>query len=102
MNQLTIDFKTSFHNSIPLYGDELVNAEAAARNQEERILYLFRTYQKATPSEIMTMYDKLWPHAPLTSLRRGITNLTNRGKLRMSGTQRMGLYGKNENEWEIV
>jgi hypothetical protein len=70
----------SFHDTIGLNIPELIEAETKAKNQEERILYLFRTY-----NEKMTL-----------------SNMTRDEKLRMLDDMADGLYGYKEHYWEVV
>lgn len=91
-----------FHNTIGYEGLDLLEAECNARNQEERIVALFRIFSRGTPSFIMKKYEERWPAIPLTSIRRSMSNLTKEGKLMMTDRMYTGLYGKPEHEWIIV
>lgn len=103
MNQLSIDFKPSFFNTIGLTGQPLADADTHMKNQEERILYLFRTYDKdMSPSEVYKYYQLVWPVVPITSIRRGMSNLTRDEKLEMLDELITGLYGYLEHKWRRV
>lgn len=91
----------SFFNTIELSGKDLAEAEANARNQEQRILYLFKFYKSGTPSQMSNRYDKRWPSVPITSIRRAITNLTENNYLEMTDQMYPGLYGKPEHSWQL-
>jgi hypothetical protein len=92
----------SFHDTIGLNIPELIEAETKAKNQEERILYLFRTYnEKMTPSEVYKRYQLVWPVVPLTSIRRALSNMTRDEKLRMLDDMADGLYGYKEHYWNL-
>ena len=92
----------SFHNTTKLSGQPLADAETHCRNQEERILYLFRVYDTPmTPSEVFKKWQLVWPVIPLTSVRRGLSNLTKRGELEMTDELVTGVYGALEHYWKL-
>lgn len=69
----------SFHNTINLEGKELERAEARAASQENLITAIFKANpgRKISPSQVHSiMQVKYDLHPPLTSVRRGMTNLT--------------------------
>lgn len=102
-SQLAFEFKPSFHNTIKLVAQNLIEAETNAKNQEERILYLFRTYNKPmTPSEVFKKWQLIWPVIPLTSCRRALSNLTKRGELEMLDELVTGTYGALEHKWQKI
>ena len=70
----------AFHNTIGAKGEELRRREAITTTQEERVLAFFvqNPGLKATPFEV---HERVIPEAPVTSIRRAITNLTRQGKL---------------------
>ena len=95
---------TSFHNTINLSGPELRSAQSSAKSQEAEILKLFRQgWQTFTPSEILRQFDRqLDTNVPITSIRRGITNLTTQGFLVKLDDTRRGPLGKPEHLWALV
>lgn len=100
--QLELPLK-SFHNTIHLSGEALADADTHMKNQEERILYLFRTYNKPlAPSEVFHLWQLAFPVIPLTSIRRGMTNLTKRGALIRTDTLKTGMYGYLEHDWQLA
>ena len=70
----------SFYNTINLSGEDLKRANARAATLEVLITAIFKANKgrKISPSQIHSIillkYDL---HPPLTSVRRGMTNLTN-------------------------
>lgn len=73
----------------------------AALRQDDSILQVFRQSENPlTPSEVHSLLY-LGSTTPLTSVRRSITNLTNKGMLRKSGQKKIGMYGRPEHVWEI-
>lgn len=90
----------SHHNTTHETGETLVEAEAAARTQEDRVLAFFRNNRRAggwTPSEVNKI---IMPDCPLTSTRRAMTNLTYDGKLVRTEIKRRGPYGRAEFAWQ--
>jgi hypothetical protein len=92
------EFKRSYYNTTHSHGEELRDYEDLARRQEYRILLFFRGGERYAPSEI---HKAVLPEAPLTSCRRGITNLTQRRFLRKTDEQRIGPFGRPEYLWEL-
>ena len=91
---------TSFHNTINLTGPELRSAQSSAKSQEAEILKLFRQgWQTFTPSEVLRKLDT---KAPITSIRRAITNLTTQGFLVKLDYTIRGPLGKPEHLWALV
>lgn len=101
----------SFHTRVPIPGpaseaaQEIKRGEGKARQQEEAILAFYRANPGAwSPSYVwlQTTYDEPYLGWPITSVRRGITNLTKRGFLRMKKDRVLGQWGAMEHLWELV
>ena len=92
--------KPAFHNTINLDGKTLDKAMKDAHSIEQLIYNVFKKYKKNTftPCEL---HDQIKEKVLLTSIRRGITNLTNEGKLVKTDIQRMGKYGKPNYAWKV-
>jgi hypothetical protein len=92
----------SFHNSTNEVGTALIESEAKAYNQEEKILKWF----EANPSRLMApseIHVVLFSAAtPLTSCRRAITNLTRKGYLIKTHISKISPYGRKEMKWGVV
>lgn len=68
-----------FFNTINLEGKELERANARAAAQESLITAIFKANpgKKLSPSQIHTLMQVKYDlHPPITSIRRGMTNLT--------------------------
>jgi len=88
----------SYHNTNHLHGAALHEADKAAKGQEANILAFFR----ARPGMYLTPEDAsaaLSARTPLTSVRRAISNLTDKGLLRKTTAMRKGKYGKAIHHW---
>lgn len=88
----------SYHNTVPVHGDDLKAAEAKAASQDDMIIRYFKEhpYTSFTPDQVWLSFGQQWP---ITSVRRAITNATKDGHLIVTGERRMGLYGMNTNTW---
>ena len=91
--------KTLFHNTIEASGAELTLFTGEALKQDARILEFFT----ANSGRLFTPVD-VWElvfntNVPITSVRRAMSNLTDRGELIKTKEQRIGAYGKNNFCW---
>lgn len=93
----------SFYNTINLAAKELNEAEQKALNQEQRVLRFFIEHGKDRafgPAFVRAMI--FGTNTPLTSVRRAMTSLTNRGDLVKLEVMEMGDYGKPEHLWTVA
>ena len=90
-----------YFNTTNLSGPELRSAQSSAKSQEAEIAEVFRvTGYSMTPSQV---HWRMWPtRAPITSIRRAMSNLTLRGVLVKLDAMRMGPLGKKEHYWEYA
>jgi len=89
-----------YFNSTHLAGKDLSEAKQQAKFQDERVLGLYIIYGKMTPCECWKIYCDNHPPCPLTSVRRSVTVLTRRDKLRKLPEMKKGIYGKYAHVWE--
>lgn len=89
-----------YHNTTSSIGAERARYEAAATSQDERVAALFRKHEPfgLTPSQA---HRALGTRAPITSIRRAITNLAAIGVLEKTDTQIKGPYGRPEYRWRV-
>jgi hypothetical protein len=92
---------SEFFNTVNISGQELEMARAATTKQDERVILLFRQRGNSTPSEIHSLYVRLFGDCPLTSIRRAITCLTTEGVLEKTEVMKQGNYGKPNYVWKI-
>lgn len=100
--------ETTYHNTIPIEGEELKKAQEKALTQQEQVLQIFKRYPDRwfTPYEIqaITGSDRSLPgirYMLITSIRRSITNLTNAGYL-IKGSQDLQVrekWSSKNNRW---
>ena len=107
-----------FHNTIGLEGKDLSNAIQDAITQKDRILFIFeRQGVPMSPDEVHNLYIQLFGNAPITSIRRAMSNMSKgvRGHHSFSNewvwieapdlekTEQMvtGRYGKSNYRWKL-
>lgn len=93
----------SFFNSTNETGQLLMNYESIAKGQETDILSVFNVGDMLTPYEVEYRLRNN-PNRPLiTSIRRSITNLTEKGLLVKNecGEMKLGAYGRKNYTWSL-
>lgn len=90
----------SFHNTTNERGETLRRAESKAKYQDAQVLALFRKHAPLalSPSQV---HRALATKAPLTSIRRAITNLTAAELLARTDMKVRGVYGRSEFKWRL-
>lgn len=91
---------SSYHNTAG-ETDRLEEYERKAATQEDRVLDFFRRWHSTgfTPSQIN---DHVLKGAPITSVRRALTNLTSQAKLVKTDERRWGPYDRREYVWRLA
>lgn len=88
----------TYYNTTEESGEALEGCTAKASRQEDIIFGFFRK----TPGQFWTPFDIKYsalPDAPITSVRRAITNLANRGLITKTKIKRSEQYGRNNFCW---
>jgi hypothetical protein len=83
-----------YYNTNKESGQTLAESTKKAKTQESQILQIYRMNRNLSASQAWKLYPG--KNTPLTSIRRGISNLCNSGKLVKTDQMVRGLYGKNE------
>lgn len=93
-----------FHNTTCLEGSALRRREIRAGSQNERILEWFRMNPNKlyTPFDIHNIYYSNGCSAPITSIRRAMTDLTKLGYLVKTEEKRPGEYGELNYCWKLA
>jgi len=97
---MQLKMTNSYFNTNKETGATLAASKKKAKSQEDIIL----AYARKNPGWIFSpsmVQNVVLSNAPLTSIRRAITNLTKRGKLEKTNMQVMGIYGKKEYCWTL-
>jgi Fe2+ or Zn2+ uptake regulation protein len=91
-----------FFNTISLEGDELKEARKTVSKQNDRILLIMKSGRQLTPFDVHFEYEKRFKAAPITSIRRAMTTLTDCGKLKKLDQMVEAEYGKRNHLWQLV
>ncbi len=92
---------TSYHNTNSESGETLKSSEHKAIKQEDAVLAYFKRFKdhSCTPDAVYIYMVKKGHNWPITSIRRAITNLTDKGMLIKTRIQQLGSYGKKCFTW---
>ena len=92
----------TFYNTINLKGTSLKDAIHAAKGQDKRIEALMKfNGGSLTPFQLHNLYERFYPSCPITSIRRSLTNLTEKGILRKLPKMQRERYGAYNHLWTI-
>jgi hypothetical protein len=80
-------------------GPELAESTKKAKTQEAQLLQMYRMNRQLSASQAWKLYPG--KNTPITSIRRGISNLCNAGKLVKTDQMVMGIFGKKEHLYKI-
>jgi hypothetical protein len=89
-----------YYNTNRESGSVLAQSQAHARDQKMHILQFF----ERNPGTLFAPHEvqaAVLPEAPLTSIRRALTNLTDQGLLEKTDKMRLGTYGKMVHRWRL-
>lgn len=82
----------TYHNTTRLKGEELKTAEQKAQNQDQIIKEYFDTHSR--PVSSCDLFKKgILEKAPITSIRRSVSNLWKQGYIEAVG-RKEGMYGR--------
>jgi hypothetical protein len=90
----------NYFNTTRESGNPLRDSASRASIQDYRIMGIFKTNESLTPFDVHECYNKLYSEAPITSIRRSMTVLTNMGMLIKTNEMRVGKYGKKNYLWK--
>lgn len=89
----------AYYDSTHLPPADLVSAQRAAKGQEAAVLAVYRANGgMLSPSQVLALSGL---RAPLTSIRRAITNLTTDGHLVKTDLQVIGPFNRPEYCWQL-
>lgn len=89
-----------YYNTTSETGEKLKAYISECASQEDAVLKLFQKFKHGTASEVWKFYGVY--SAPLTSIRRAITDLTKEGLLVRTEDKREGIYGRPESVYRIT
>lgn len=87
-----------FYNTTNETGETLKEYRSKAKTQDELILEFYKRGGFWSPSQVQ---ENVLPNAPLTSVRRSISNLTADGYLLKTIVKVKGIYDRPEYCWRI-
>ncbi len=92
----------TYFNTLGETGEELEQSQAHTEHQEAVILGFFKSHRgrSFTPFEVRSIIN--WHAKPITSVRRAMTNLANRGFLVKTAEMRMEQLGKPNHTWMMA
>lgn len=93
---------SNYFNTTRSTGRELAEFRRRAESQQDLILDYFRRRpgMAYSPSQVRDALNLTG--APITSIRRAITNLTSAGELEKTERQVRGPYGRPEYQWRLT
>lgn len=95
----------SFHNTIGLQDEEIEVADENAKSQEEEILSIFDRFKGVglTPFMVQDILEQKAKRWPITSIRRAISNLSNRKLLvKSQEANAKGIYRVKNHRWTLA
>ncbi len=87
-----------YYNTTNETGSKLKASRSKASRQKDVILNVFKRGTKLSPEDVLR-YSEL--NAPITSIRRAISDLTEEGLLIKTDTMKKGMYGKLVHTWRL-
>lgn len=94
-----------YYNTTNEAGQKLHENKQKALTQEQMILNKVNVSTEMdsnfTTSASVIASLGIFQKTPITSIRRAVTNLVNKGDLIYTGDKRSGLYGRNESVFKI-
>ena len=92
--------KGTFWNTINLHGKDIFVSMASCDKQEDLILEFFKKHKSLAFTPFEVWKSLFLETVPITSIRRGITNLTDSGHLIKTESQKTEQYGKVNYLWQ--
>jgi len=92
----------TYYATTPVDGRQRRAYRNAAAGQEAEILAYFRQQGPGFSASPEAIQAQVLPHAPITSVRRAMTNLTRRGELARQSQTIEGMYGRPVHLWALA
>ena len=92
-----------YYNTNEEEGTTLNSSVEKTVKQEDLVLGIFKKYraQNLTPEEVSDALERAGYVYPITSIRRAVTDLTNKDMLRKTDHMRMGSWNKMTHAWKL-
>jgi predicted transcriptional regulator len=89
-------------NTIKLTDKALKDAFEKAKNQDKKVLIIFKDKGSLTSHECHTIFEKIDESVPFSSIVRAINTLTKNGLIVKTSEMRVGKYGKPNYIWKVA
>ena len=91
-----------FYNTTNESGTQLQMFTDKGISQEDKIMVIFKQHYRLTAYECWVHFTETYKtNTPLTSIRRGITNLTDRNRLVMTDIKKVGGYARDNYTYKL-
>ena len=90
-----------YYNTTSEQGTYLKKSRDIALKQEDRILAMFRHFDRVTLLNPWDVLHQIGDDIPITSIRRAINTLTRQGHLEKTTYKTQGPYGKPSYCWKL-
>lgn len=91
---------STFYNTTNESPEQVVLYNQSNEKQDDIVLRTIKKFKTFTSSEIYRKYPIM--NTPLTSIRRSINTLKNRGLIVETGNRKKGMFGRSELEYKLV
>ena len=85
-----------YYNSTKEKGEQLAIFKKQAKKQDDKVLDFFKENPRVEFGASQVWNALFFNSAPITSVRRSITDLVQENKLEYTGRKRKGMFGRNE------
>lgn len=89
----------SYYNTLNESGQTLIDYNAKAKRQDERILEVFEAYPNVKYGA--SDFTLIFPNMPITSIRRALNTLEGNEKIERTGEKQQGIYSRNERTYKL-
>lgn len=86
----------TYHNTTDVTGTTLEGFTDKAKNQDEKLLFLFEYHKRLTPKLIEVYTD--WPRS---SIARSLNTLTKKGLIEKTADKMTSKYKRPEHIWKL-
>jgi DNA replication protein DnaD len=91
-----------YYNTNNESGQTLKESKKKTETQEDKILEFFQEFPFLDLNPFDIQHRVFNDSTPITSVRRALTDLSNKGKLIKTNRVVNGIYGKNNHTWKLA
>lgn len=89
-----------YYNTTHETGNDLKEFISKASTQDQRVLDIFKRHKEEYSAS--QLWHMLTRDCPLTSIRRSLSNLKNKGAIVKTNNKIIGIYGRNEYKYKLI